>query len=300
MSRPDNSRRGPYALGDGTGGTSTSTGAIELNKTAGPMGIKFLFGDITSLTGTLSASLDGTNFFPLASWTDAGVYYAKSATITAVDGMSLYFVIGGYNYVKFTRTAGSGPIYDVQLASADEAIAALLIVLSAGSGFSVTPVTAFAEDTAHVTADKGDFILAVRNDTLLTPTNTDGDYSQISVDKRGRIMVGGVPRELVASQRTTISASTAETTVVTAIASTFCDLCVVLVRNKSGTAANVTFRDSTAGTQRFDLAVPAGETRGYGEGFVPWPQAAVNNNWTAQSDTSVTDLVVSVLYLKNI
>lgn len=45
----------------------------------------------------------------------------------------------------------------------------------------------FAEDSGHVTAAKGQFILAVRNDTSAVLTSTDLDYSPIAVDSAGRI-----------------------------------------------------------------------------------------------------------------
>lgn len=296
--RLDNSRKGPFSLGDGTGGTSTSF-TLELSKTAGPLGIKLLFGDITGLTGTLSASIDGTNFFPLASWTDAGTYYAKSATVAAVDGMSLYFMIGGYNYVKFTRTAGSGPCYVVELGNAEEAIASHLAILSAGSGFVVASNK--TEDAGSASGDVGDFIMGIRNDTLQTLTSNDQDYGGISVDKRGRVMVGGVPRELKGVQNTTITSSTSETTIVTAVTSTFLDLYGLVIANTSASACNVTIKDATSGTTRFIFAVPAGESRGFMlDVDAAVAQASSNNNWTATCSASVASIVITALYVKNI
>lgn len=46
-----------------------------------------------------------------------------------------------------------------------------------------------AEDSAHVSGDYGNFILGVRNDGLTTLTNTDFDYSPISVSSKGQVMV---------------------------------------------------------------------------------------------------------------
>jgi len=48
-----------------------------------------------------------------------------------------------------------------------------------------------AEDAPHVSGDVGAFALAVRNDADAVVTDTDGDYSQISVDSAGRVKVTG-------------------------------------------------------------------------------------------------------------
>jgi hypothetical protein len=44
-----------------------------------------------------------------------------------------------------------------------------------------------AEDSAHTTADAGAFILAVRNDTLGTLADTDGDYAPFQVNASGEL-----------------------------------------------------------------------------------------------------------------
>jgi len=60
----------------------------------------------------------------------------------------------------------------------------------------------------------------------------------------------------------TLTASTTETTLVSAVSSTFIDLLSLVVINTSATATQVDFRDSTAGTIRLSLYIPAGDTRG--------------------------------------
>lgn len=47
----------------------------------------------------------------------------------------------------------------------------------------------FAEDSAHSSGDKGQFILVVRNDTQGTLAGTDGDYAPLQVDSVGRLRV---------------------------------------------------------------------------------------------------------------
>lgn len=52
----------------------------------------------------------------------------------------------------------------------------------------VTPTTSHIEDLPHVSGDIGDFALGVRNDNgVTTLTDTNGDYSPIATDLKGRI-----------------------------------------------------------------------------------------------------------------
>ena len=52
-------------------------------------------------------------------------------------------------------------------------------------------LTGYAEDTAHTTADVGIQMLAVRNDAYAVFTDTDGDYSPISVTAGGKVHTQG-------------------------------------------------------------------------------------------------------------
>lgn len=54
---------------------------------------------------------------------------------------------------------------------------------------TVATGTEYAEDTTHSTGAKGNFILAVRNDTDSAVTSNDGDYSPISVNSKGAIAI---------------------------------------------------------------------------------------------------------------
>lgn len=55
---------------------------------------------------------------------------------------------------------------------------------------TVSNTSNYAEDSAHVDADPGTFVLAVRNDAAAaTLTSADGDYSPIAVDEKGRVFV---------------------------------------------------------------------------------------------------------------
>lgn len=101
-------------------------------------------------------------------------------------------------------------------------------------------------------------------------------------------------------QTTTITASTAETTILTANATNFQDIYGLIISNTSATATSVAIKDATAGTTRLNISVPAGETRGFmlAVGDAMPQQSVVNSNWTATSSVSVTSLVITVLAIK--
>ena len=130
---------------------------------------------------------------------------------------------------------------------------------------------------------------------------TDGQRVNAIFDKLGKQVVVGSVRDLKINQFTTITSSTAETTVLTAVASTFLDVYGCIIENTSASSCKVTFKDSTAGTTQFELTVPAGDTRGF---MLPesgaFKQTTVNTNWTATCGTSLASIVITMLAVKNI
>lgn len=129
---------------------------------------------------------------------------------------------------------------------------------------------------------------------------TDGQAVNTLHDKLGKVIAVAALRDLKGTQQTTITSSTAETTIVTAVASTFLDVYGLVIANKSATATLVTIKDATAGTTRGLFYVPAADTRGFMlDAGSAWPQTTVNNNWTATCGTSVDSVYVTALYVKN-
>lgn len=135
-----------------------------------------------------------------------------------------------------------------------------------------------------------------------TAMSADNDVQAPWLDRHGSSIVElGAPRGLKDQQKTTITSSTSETTIVTAVASVFMDLYGLVITNTSATACNVTIKDATAGTTRYVFAVPAGETRGF---MLPssdaHKQAVVNNNWTATCSASVASIEVTALTVRRV
>lgn len=139
-----------------------------------------------------------------------------------------------------------------------------------------------------------------RGTTALPSAVTDGQTVGVQSDKFGRqAVVLNAVRDLVSDQTTSLSNTTAEITIVT-LGSTgiFNDLTNITAANTGASATEVTFRDATAGSVRYTLFVPAGDTRG-----IIFPstmkQTTSANNWTAQCATATTAMKISVGFVQN-
>jgi hypothetical protein len=137
-----------------------------------------------------------------------------------------------------------------------------------------------------------------RGTTALPTAVTDGQLVGAMADKFGRqVTIAQSIRDLV-SQGTVTLTTTTETTVLAAVASVFLDVVEVVVINTSATGVRVDFRDATTGTIRFFIYCPPTDTRGL-VSQVPWPQATVNTNWTAQLSGAVTDVRIAMKAVQN-
>jgi len=168
-------------------------------------------------------------------------------------------------------------------------------VISGGGG------TQYAEDAAHSSGDSGSLFLAKRTDTPAVSSGTDGDYSTVNVDKDGKVWTNpGTVRANRLHLAGTLTATTSETTALTAVASTFLDVYGITLTNTSNTATKVSVRDATSGTVRQVLYVPAGSTVGWMTDVnSPMSQTTSNNNWTLQCGTSVSSIEWTIFYVKN-
>lgn len=99
-------------------------------------------------------------------------------------------------------------------------------------------------------------------------------------------------------QLTTITSSTSATTIVSAVASTFCDLTSLVLSNISATATEVQLYNDDGTTQRMNFYVPANDVRGI-VFSTPFTQAATNKTWKLKTITSVASLVVAAQFIKN-
>lgn len=253
-----------------------------------------LAAETTKVIGTVN---QGTSPWVTSNTTTSVVGNGAAATAQRVtlanDSTGIIATVGAVTAITNALPAGTNAIG--KLSANGGVIIGDVNVVSDIPGVAATSLGK-AEDAAHTTGDTGVFALGVRNDTLASTTNTTADYTQLSTDQAGIVITAGAPRTLKANQVTTITSSTGETTIATAVASTFLDLYGILITNTSATAVNVQIKDGTAGTTRLTIAIPATETRGY---MLPLDsaikQSATNANWTATSSASVASLVITAL-----
>jgi len=286
------------------------TGANAIGKLAANSGVDIGDVDVTSINSFVAhdAAIAGN---PL---TIGGVASAAAPTSVSADQDSVraWYLRNGATATVLTAAgaliggdAANGIDVDVTRLPTLASVTTVGTVTTLTGTTTLTPGTGAtnlgkAEDGAHTSGDVGVFALAVRNDTLADVSGATGDYIQISNDLKGRLMVGSAPRTLKLNQVTTITASAAETTIVTAVASTFLDLYGLIVTNTSATAVTVAIKDATAGTTRLNIAVPAGDTRGF---MLPIDaaikQSGSNANWTATTQ-SVTSVIITALTVSNV
>jgi len=163
-------------------------------------------------------------------------------------------------------------------------------------------LTSESGDVAHDGVDAGEPVKVGGKALTAEPTAVAAnDRVNAMFDIYGRQITRGVLREMKGSQITTITASTAETTCVTADATYKQDIYGLIVTNTSATATEVSFKDDTAGTTRFMISVPANDMRGF---MLPVDaghlQAAANDNWTATCADSVSSIVITAMFVKNL
>lgn len=156
-------------------------------------------------------------------------------------------------------------------------------------------------DTAAAASDAGNPVKIGGVGKTANPTAvTDGQRVNAIFDKLGKQIVVGAIRDLKGVTQTSVSNTTSETTIVAAVASTFCDLYGLILANTGATTTKVTIKDATSGTVRAIIEVPTLETRGF---ILPVdsaiPQATVNNNWTATCASATTAMEVTAMWVKN-
>lgn len=165
-----------------------------------------------------------------------------------------------------------------------------------------TAIANWGHGATGATAPTGATYTGTLGQTALPAAVTAGQMAGPLADTFGRqVMLPFGFRQLLACQGTTISASTTETTILTAAgANVFADPYLLVISNTSAsTNTRIDIRDATAGSILFSLESIGGANPTGFNSPTPIPQTTANNNWTAQAATSTTDLRVYVCYIKN-
>lgn len=227
---------------------------------------------------------------------------ADAASATGSISAKLRFIASTGIPITGTVTVGSHAVTNAgTFAVQDSAAEASLSVMddwdnAASDGASVSG------DVAHDSGDAGEPVKIGGKALTAQPTAvTANDRVNGMFDVYGRMITMNGLREMKGAQITTITSSTSETTCVTADATYKLDVYGVLITNSSATATEVSFKDSTSGTTRFWVSVPANDMRGF---VLPMDaghlQAAANNNWTATCADSVASIIITMLFVKNL
>ena len=258
-----------------------------------------------------------TNAVTVAQVTAANLNATVTGTVTANQGTAA----AASNRWPVTVSDGSNsmPTMDVasrrgyqQITDGSNSAAVIATVNSLKSDLSsvagtatvtagVNGLVAIGGNAADAATDSGNPVkMGVIGRTTNRTSVTDGQRVNLIADKQGRLLCCpfGV-RELISHQQTTITNSTSETTFVTQVASTFCDLLHLVVTNRSGTACYVTIKDATTGTTRMILNIAA--NGGAVLNFpAPMNQAVVNTNWTATLSVNTVTVDIFAMFVKNV
>ena len=125
-----------------------------------------------------------------------------------------------------------------------------------------------------------------------------GGLSSTDSSSLTTIASGVVTRDKVGDQNTTITSSTAATTIVTAQAATYLDLTGLILTNTSATGSEVQLLDDDGTTVRAVFWCPATDVRGV-VFRTPFNQSAVNKTWKLKTVTSIASLKVTAQYVEN-
>ena len=261
--------------GSNTGSITTSSTSITSTSSSGH----------SQAYVTISGTYSGVSFGITVS-ADGGTTYASVPFVDLTNGR--YYKAGA----TVSPTDNSTNVYMVPISPLTNVVRVLASAWTSGTGairinYGAPNHTSTFQQPQVVT-----------HTALPTAATTPNSTPSLG-DKFGRqVVIPGTVRDLVGTQTTTISASTTETTIVTAAASTFNDLTAITVANTSTTPTRVDFRNTTAGSVIFSLYIPGSDVRGI-TFQRPVPQSSVNTNWTATSSASVTDLRVFAVFDKN-
>lgn len=281
-------------------------------------------------TGVLDVNITGSSGSSTVTLGAGSAIAGKFGIDQTTPGTTNLVSIGSNGVV--TLAAGVASIGTVILGAGSAAVGTVTAVGAAASGsaksgnplqlgavFNTTPPTVTTGQAVELqTTNRGFLIMSgpdsPGNAPIGNPLNVAGRActsqpgSQVNGvivrtmnDKLGRTVPStSHVRELVTQQATTISASTAETTIVTAVSATFNDLTMLTISNTSAsTQTRIDIRSTTGGTILASYNV-AGNSTVVLPFPTPFTQAAVNTNWTAQCSVSTTDVRIVAHAIQNI
>ena len=149
-----------------------------------------IFGQLPAGTAPLGsvATLQGTNPWIITGSVQGSFSPSGNQSVSGAVNVSGSILLGSSN---------ASVIGVLQTSSLIAINTGSVVAISQGSVIAVLQapsiVGTYTEDVAHATADKGVFVLGVRNDTLSSMTSADGDYSPVAVGPIGENVVANAP-----------------------------------------------------------------------------------------------------------
>jgi len=262
---------------------------------------------------TFEVSGDGTNWVGIMAQPTNSQTVALTSGSLAVNAIAAWDIspLLGLTQLRVRATtwaapSGSANIRIIPAVQSPELAPAGGAVTVSGSLTTLTTVTTVGTITngglAHDAVDSGSPHKIGGQARITNPAAVaDADRTNFIADKLGKQVVVGSIRDLKVQQTTTITNSTTETTILTAVAATFLDVYGLIIANTSATVCSVAIKDSTAGTTRMTASILPGDTFTL---LLPESaalnQAVVNTSWTATCSAAVTSIVVTALAVRNI
>lgn len=219
----------------GTPNVNTAGSVVAFQGTNPWVVVSSVAGGLFPISGSVAATITNTNV-------------NVSGSVVATQGTTPWIVGSVYGNI-------SGSVVTTQSGTVVTSISGTITVGAITSGASI--VGTYSEDIGHTTADKGIFVLGVRNDTVASTASADLDYTIHAVDSSGRTLIKPFASEeaRLDAQTSVVSGSvTALFSSVTGLRNYVTD---VFVANTGSVAALITFRDGSTSVLGYTIA-PAG------------------------------------------
>lgn len=220
-------------------GSGTSTGALRVELPTNGTGTVGLIAGVAEIGNVKNSGTFATqaSLQAIDSNTAIGTVAISSTTNTVVLGA------GTAGIGKLTANSG------VDIGDVD--------VTSVIAGVGATNLGK-AEDAVAGAGDTGVAVWGVRNETLTAPTNTDGDYSQLSLGSAGEVVVQQAPLTAHVSGVTTMT-GTADTSLIPSQGASTYFYCTAfnVVNTSTTTSTLITFKDGNAGATLWYGLAPA-------------------------------------------
>lgn len=254
-------------------------------------------------------------------WGASGCSMSMSGTYA---GAALAFEISNDNQATWYAINGESSLLDTSYGSSVSG-ATNLTRLYFFSFAAVTHFrarcTAFTSGLLSITVTSGNVspneiiaigdVLQGNNESNLSPLKVGGtarttlptsvaDQTRIAqtYDKLGRAIIVPSQRELITTNAITLTTTTETTLLTAAGAGIFLDLVNLVVANNAAVAQTIKIRDATGGTIRFNIVLATNASIAIPLS-PPFPQAAANNNWTAQLTTASSSTFITAMAIQN-